>query len=298
MFKQARKSLTGAIALLAVSGGFSSVHADELTISVKPVRQGIHMLVGRGGNVGVLTGKQGLLVIDDQYADSSEELNKALASMSDKPVEFLINTHWHSDHTGGNRFFGGKGANIVAHENVRKRLLSGGEIAAFGLKVPPAKSEALPVMTYDQGMRFYWNGQSIELTHPNPAHTDGDTVVYFKEANVVHTGDLYFNGLFPFIDASSGGRIRGVIEGVDSVLARIDDKTLVIPGHGPLSKKAELQAYRDMLNTVADRVEQLKAAGKTRDEVIAAKPTAEFDKMWGDGFLTPDVWTGIVFDAI
>lgn len=298
MFKQVMKGLTGAAAMLAVSASFADVHADELTISAKPVRQGIHMLVGRGGNVGVLTGKQGILVIDDQYADHSEALNNTLASLSDKPVEFLINTHWHSDHTGGNEFFGSNGAKIVAHENVRKRLVEGGEIAAFGLKVPPAEKEALPVMTYDQGMRFYWNGQTIDLTHPNPAHTDGDTVVYFKEANVVHTGDLFFNGLFPFIDASSGGRIRGVIDAVDTVLSRINDKTLIIPGHGPLSNKAELQTYRDMLVTVADRVEQLKAAGKTRDEVIAAKPTAEFDKVWGDGFLTPDVWTGIVFDAI
>lgn len=272
--------------------------ADEIKMTAKSVRQGIYMLQGRGGNVGVLTGKQGMLVIDDQYADHSQALDAGLKSLSEKPVQFLINTHWHSDHSGGNTFFGEKGAVIVAHDNVRKRLMSGGEIAAFGLKVPPAKPAALPSITYDAGTRFYWNGQTVDLTHPNPAHTDGDTVVYFQEANVVHTGDLYFNGLFPFIDASSGGKVHGVIAGVDEVLARIDDKTVIIPGHGPLSNKQELQAYRTMVKTVADRVEQLKAAGKLRADVIAAKPTAEFDKDWGDGFLTPDVWVGIVFDSL
>ncbi len=296
MFKQASQWLGAAAlgcCLLA-----ANTAADEINMTAKSVRQGIYMLVGRGGNVGVLTGDKGMLVIDDQYADHSEALDSALKSLSDKPVQFLINTHWHSDHSGGNTFFGEQGAVIVAHDNVRKRLMSGGEIAAFGLKVPPAKPAALPSITYDAGTRFYWNGQTVDLTHPNPAHTDGDTVVYFQEANVVHTGDLYFNGLFPFIDASSGGKVRGVIAGVDEVLARIDAKTVIIPGHGPLSNKQELQAYRAMLQTVADRVDQLKAAGKLRADVIAAKPTAEFDKDWGDGFLTPDVWVGIVFDSL
>jgi glyoxylase-like metal-dependent hydrolase (beta-lactamase superfamily II) len=303
--RRTRRTLRGlytftlAAAVLGLSAPRIFAHGEEAaTLTVHPLHAGIYMLEGNGGNIGLLTGAQGTLMIDDQYPQESGAVTAAVKAISDQPITFLLNTHWHGDHTGGNPHFGREGALIVAHDNVRQRLQSGGEIAAFAMTVPPAVPEALPVVTFSDSMGLHWNGQTIDLIHPAPAHTDGDTVVYLREANVVHTGDLYFNGLYPFIDASSGGSVRGMVSGVDAILARIDDKTRIIPGHGPLSDKAGLVAYRTMLATVMERVAALKTAGKTRDQVIAAKPTADFDADWGGGFLKPDVWVGIVFDTL
>lgn len=287
------------IALTATSVGLQA-HNDGAPgeLVVHPVRDGIYMLEGNGGNIGVLIGEQGTLLIDDQYPQESGKIMAAVKSLADKPVVFLLNTHWHGDHTGGNANFGGDGTIIVAHDKVRQRLLNGGEIAAFKTVIPPASQEALPVITFADAMGMHWDKQTIDIIHAAPAHTDGDAVIYFKEANVVHTGDLYFNGLYPFIDASSGGSVKGMIAGVDAILARIDEKTQVIPGHGPLGNKAGLSEYRDMLSAVVTIIEPLKAAGKSREEVVVAKPTAPFDAVWGKGFLSPDVWVGIVYDTL
>lgn len=228
----------------------------------------------------------------------SEQILAAIAKLTDKPVKFVVNTHWHFDHTGGNENLGKQGSVIVAHENVRERLAAGGVIEAFKKTVPPAPSVALPVITFTEAMTFHFNGEAIRVEHVKTAHTDGDGIIYFENANVVHMGDIFFNGFYPFVDASSGGNLKGVIDAVAQVLARIDDKTHIIPGHGPLANKAQLQDYHQMLAEVYARISNLKSGGKTLAQVVAAKPTADLDAKWGKGFLTPDQWVAIIYEAI
>jgi len=277
------------------------IYADEFSdVSIKTtqVTPGIYMLEGSGGNIGLSVGVDGVFMIDDQFAPLTEKIQKAIAAITPQPVKFLINTHWHFDHVGGNENLGKGGAIIVAQNNVRERMLKGQVIEAFAKEVPPAKKVALPVITFDKEVTFHWNSDTIEVIHTASAHTDGDAVIYFKQGNVVHTGDLYFSGMYPFIDASSGGSVAGLLAGISTILARIDDNTRVIPGHGPLSNKAELQAYQDMLKSVYARVKTLKDQGQSVEAVVAAKPTAGYDGKWGNGFLAPDVWVKIVYSAI
>lgn len=252
------------------------------------------MLVGAGGNLGLSVGADAVFLIDDQYAPMTPKIIAAIKAITDKPVKFVVNTHWHGDHTGGNENLGKAGAIIVAHDNVRKRMTTEQVLAFFNMKVPPSPKEALPVITFSTDTTFHLNGDEIQAIHIPSAHTDGDAVVYFKKGNIVHMGDIYFNGLYPFIDSTSGGKIDGVVAACDRVLAFADDKTVIIPGHGPLSNKAELKAYRDMLATVSGRVKAQIAAGKKLEEIVAAKPTADYDAKWGNGFIKPDKWTELV----
>lgn len=270
---------------------------EEVVIEPIPVRDGIHMLVGQGGNLGLLVGEDGAFLIDDQFAPLTPKILTAIGRLTDRPVRFVINTHWHPDHTGGNENIGEAGAVIVAHENVRKRLSTEQFIAAFGRKVAPLPDGALPQITFADGVTFHWNGQTVQVFHVDHAHTDGDAVVQFSEANVIHTGDVFFNGIYPLIDVSSGGSLDGMIAAARLILARCDDATKLIPGHGPLGEKADLERYVAMLETVRDRLRPLIAAGKTAEEAVAAKPTADFDPRWGGGFLKPDVWVRIVYGA-
>jgi glyoxylase-like metal-dependent hydrolase (beta-lactamase superfamily II) len=271
---------------------------DNVKIEAIPVTDGIFMLTGSGGNIGLSVGDDAAFVIDDQYAPLTEKIKAAIAEKTDQPVRFVINTHWHGDHTGGNEKMGQTGAIIVAHENVRKRMSSEQFIAAFDTRVPAAPAIALPVVTFEDSVTFHWNGDDIHVFHVAPGHTDGDSIIHFQKANVIHMGDTLFNGYYPFIDASSGGNIDGMIAAEEHVLALADDKTKIIPGHGPLADKAQLQANHDMLVTARDRIHKLVAAGKSRDEIVAAKPTADLDEEWGDGFLKPDAWVGIVYDGM
>ena len=209
-----------------------------------------------------------------------------------------MNTHWHGDHIGGNENMGKTGALLVAHENVRKRISTEQFIAAFGRKIEPSPEAALPVVTFTDAVTFHWNGDEIRVHHVPPAHTDGDSIVHFVKADVVHMGDVFFNGGYPFIDVSSGGRVDGVIAAADRVLAGIGERTRIIPGHGPVATKADLRAYRDMVKTLRDRIATLKAEGKTRDQVVAAKPTADHDVKWGGGFMKGDTFTGLAYDSL
>ncbi|MEE8141711.1 MAG: MBL fold metallo-hydrolase, partial [Planctomycetota bacterium] len=203
------------------------------------------------------------------------------------PVRFLVNTHYHGDHTGGNENFGKAGVIIVAHENVRKRL-----------KTKPSPKVALPVVTFADEVTFHWNGDEIHVFHVEPAHTDGDSIVHFTQANVIHMGDTYFNSLYPYIDVASGGNIDGMIAAADVVLKTANNSTKIIPGHGSLSNKKELQEYREMLVTMRDRIQKLIDQGKNKDQVIAAKPTQDHDAKWGNGFMDPTKWVGIVYDGL
>ena len=281
-----------------VHAGPAASAMDEVKIEVVPVAERIVMLTGRGGNIGVSFGDDGVFLIDDQYAPLTPKIRATLAMLSDQPVRFVLNTHWHGDHTGGNENLGKRGALIVAAGGVRKRLEAGGFMEAFKREVPPAPKDALPVITFDGQVTFHVNGYDIEAINLPPAHTDGDSVVIFKGANAVHMGDLYFNGLYPVIDWGSGGHIDGVIAAVDHVLPLLDEQSKVIPGHGPLSNKAELKAYRDMLAAIAAPMRKAIKSGKTKEQVQAMKLTAAYDEKWGKGFFTPDEWSGLVYEGL
>jgi glyoxylase-like metal-dependent hydrolase (beta-lactamase superfamily II) len=234
------------------------------------------------------------LLIDDQYAPLVPKIRAAVAEIGDGPIRMVLNTHWHGDHTGGNEPLAGEGALIVAHDNVRVRMSSKHFSAFFNSTTEPSPPGALPVVTYDTAVTLHVNGHTLRAQHVPPAHTDGDSIVFFEEANVVHMGDTFFNGMYPFIDGDSGGSVTGMVAAADAVLAQIDADTKVIPGHGPLSDRAGLQAFRDMLATVAERVGTQIEAGRTVEQVVASKPTAEFDAQWGRGFIKADDWVALV----
>lgn len=209
------------------------------------------MLLGAGGNIGVSVGADGVFVIDDRYAPLTEKIKAAVRALSTAPIRFVINTHWHGDHTGGNENLAHDGTLIIAQENVRKRMSVEQFIAAFNSRVPPKPVVALPVVTFTDGVTFYLNGDTIQVLHVKAAHTDGDAIIYFRKANVIHAGDTFFNGFYPFIDASTGGSLDGMTAAADQILSLANDQTRIIPGHGPLGGRAEVKAFRDMLATVA-----------------------------------------------
>ena len=285
-------------ALGVAATGPSSVAAQNLdTVQVQtvPVAPGLYMLRGAGGNIGLSVGTDGPFLVDDQYAPLTEKIQRAVRALTPQPIRFVLNTHWHGDHTGGNENLGKAGALIVAHENVRERMSVEQFLELFQRTVPASPPAALPVITFTDAVTFHWNGEEIHAFHVEHAHTDGDAIIHFRKANAVHMGDVYFNGFYPFIDVSSEGSVNGMIAAAERVLAMIGADTKVIPGHGPLSNAQELRAYRDMLAAVRDRVKRLIAEGKTREQVTAARPTAEFDTEWGDGFMPPDRFVDILY---
>ncbi|GMG87113.1 MBL fold metallo-hydrolase [Biformimicrobium ophioploci] len=292
-----KRFLLPALALLA-QPVLAQNDMSEVEITTEQVAENIHMLQGRGGNIGVSVGEDGVFMVDDQYAPLTGKILKAISELSDKPVRFVINTHWHGDHTGGNENLSGEGALIIAHENVRKRMSADQVMEVFKRTVPAAPEAALPVITFTDATTFYWNDEEIHVFHIDPAHTDGDSIVHFRKANVIHMGDTFFNGSYPFVDTSAGGDIDGVIANAERIMALSDEKTRIIPGHGPLTDKAGLTAYRDLLVELRDRIKALVDKGMSREAVIAAKPTAEYDEKFGQGFMKPDIWTGIVYDSL
>ena len=258
------------------------------TVSLAP---GIYMLVGRGGNIGLSVGVDGAAIIDDQFADMVPKIRAAVALLSEQPVKFVINTHLHGDHTGGNDAFGKSGAVIIAQDNVRKRLGAAQVNATTNATVEPRAREALPVVTFADSATLHFNDDDLEFTHLPNAHTETDIVVRFRKANVLHMGDT-FTGGFPFIDGSNGGTLDGFIRAHETVLASVDDNTKIIRGHGPLGNKAELAAYHDMLVTVRDRVAKLVKAGKTEEQVVEARPTKEFEEKYGGTNFNAAQWIG------
>lgn len=254
-------------------------------------------------NSAALVGDEGILLIDAGVsAEEAAQRQAALAKVSAKPVRLLVDTHWHFDHVNGNETFGATGATIVGHASMRARMIEGKTKALPGFPAITYASEALaaPIVTFERELTLHFAGEEILLVHPTvgTAHTDGDVVAYFRHANIVHTGDLYFQGLYPFIDVGAGGWIDGMIAANREILARIDDKTLVVPGHGPVTDKAHLAAYVEMLADISAKVTALVQAGKTLAEVQAAKPTAAYDEAWGKAFLTPAQFTEIVYNGL
>lgn len=288
------------VLLLAVFIGFACPALAQTDVIIESIKagDGVHMLVGQGGNIGVSTGSDGAFVIDDQFAPLTDSILAAIRRLDDKPVRFVVNTHWHGDHTGGNENMGRAGALIVSHENVRTRMSVEQFMEAFDRTVPASPPGALPVVTFTDAMTFHWNDEEIHIFHVAHAHTDGDAIVHFKHANVLHMGDTYFSGRYPFVDLASGGSINGIIEAAEQVIALADDQTRIIPGHGGLSNRAELMTYRDVLVAMRDKIQAMVHSGMSKDAVIAAKPTQDYDAEWGAGFMKPDQWVGIVYDSL
>ena len=268
---------------------------SQVEIKAQEVAPGIAVLFGAGGNIGVSHGEDGTILIDDQYAPLTGKIEQAVAELGAGPVEFLINTHWHGDHTGGNENLGNAGATIFAHDNVRVRLAEGrpgGE-----RPIEPAAKAALPVVTYGQGITMHLNGDTVDVIFLGGGHTDGDSVVYWREDNVIHMGDLYFKiPGYPYIDINSGGSVINAMNSLDQVIRMVDDETKIIPGHGPMSNKAELVAYRAMIGQAVDLVKDLKDAGNSIDQTVAANPLADFNR--GEGFIDKDSFVKAIYRSL
>lgn len=275
--------------------------AQESAITYKStvVAPGVYMIEGQGGfgggNVGLLTGADGVVLIDDGLPPLTEALLAAVAAVTTDRVAFVINTHVHGDHIGGNAALGKSGATIVAHDKLRERLLAAGMPSGSG--DAPAQQEALPVLTFSDAVTFHLDDNEAYVFHVEHAHTDGDAMIHFRDANVLHTGDVLFNGMFPFIDLDSGGSVQGYIAAQKKALSIIDDKTKVIPGHGPLADAGDLKASIKMLETSLENVRKLVAAGKTEDEVLAAEPLKAFED-WSWPFITTERMTRTIYRSL
>ncbi|WP_084420389.1 MBL fold metallo-hydrolase [Henriciella litoralis] len=279
-------------------GTHTAQAASPTPVTTNDLGNGIYMLVGRGGNVGVLTGEDGTFVIDSQYAEMAPGLLSAIndiAGTSD--VRFLLNTHWHGDHAGGNVPMADAGATIIGHDNVRARLSTQNSRALGGETqiIPPADEAAWPVLTYSDEMTLYLNGQTIHVHHLPNAHTDTDSAIYFEEANVIHTGDVMFNGSFPFVDVFSGGSFDGYLSGLDTIYSLADETTKIIPGHGPEATRDDVMALRDVVAGSVEAVQAEIDAGKTPEEIQAANPLAEWSDDWGSGFINADRFVSLIY---
>ena len=299
---------TAMVAALALAGAApalahgSHTHTAQ-TASPTPVEtadlgDGIYMLTGRGGNIGVLSGEDGTFVIDSQYADMAPALLSAIEDISgEAEVRFLLNTHWHGDHTGGNVPMADTGATILAHDGVRTRLTTenssqmGGETRI----TPPAPEAAWPLVTYSEEMRVHLNGQTIHIIHLPDAHTDGDSAVYFEEANVLHTGDVMFSGRFPFVDVWSGGTFAGYIKALSTLYDMTNDETRIIPGHGPESTRGDIKSLRDMMIAAVAAVEEEMSGGASLEAVQAANPLAPWADEWDWGFINAERFTALIY---
>lgn len=300
-------SMATTVALLAPRHGFAQDEglvqtarktAAAATVNVQKLRLNVSVLLGAGGNIAVLTGRDGKLLVDAGYAGARPKITSALASISSDPIKHLINTHWHFDHTDGNEWLHSAGAAILAHTNTRKHLSSTTRVEGWNFTFPPAPAGAIPSQVFDDERTLQLNGTTIALKHYAPAHTDSDISVHFTEANILQVGDTFWNGYYPFIDYSTGGSIDGMIRATDANLAKVTDTMTVIPGHGPVGDKSQLAFYRDLLVSTREKVAALKKEGKSLDEIVAAKPTAATDAQWGSGFRSPKDFIGDVYQGV
>ena len=266
---------------------------DTVNIKTTKVAGSVYMLEGSGGNIGVLIGNDGVILIDDQFAPLSEKIKKAIAAISDNPIKFIINTHFHGDHSDGNKIFGSEGSIIVAHENVRKRLSTDYLFEAFKQEQKAMSYEGLPKITFAESLTFNMNGETVQVIHIKNAHTDGDAAIYFKESNVLHTGDAFVRYGLPFIDDGGGGTIDGMIKGADQMLKMINDETKIIPGHGQISNKKDLLDYKNKLQTIRNRIADGIKAGKTVDQIISSDPTKEFKTGFDKVFFVQSVYKSL-----
>jgi cyclase len=281
------RNLASIVAVTIIGVATCAALADEPPrLETQKLSESLYLITGPGGNIAVLLGKDGVLLVDDQIAPMTPALKKAVSQITPLPVRFVINTHWHGDHTGGNAVLAQDGAVIVAHDNVRKRLSTGQFVEALKKTVPASPESAWPVVTFATSVSVHFGGEDIDVAHVDPAHTDGDSIVWFKRANIIHTGDTFVSNGYPFIDVSSGGTTIGFIRAADRVLSMAQSSTRIIPGHGDVVTREQLKTFRDLVSTIYDRIKAQKAAGKSLAAVQATKPTAEFDGKWGKAFIT------------
>jgi len=271
---------------------------EVANVTVQTLRGNVSALIGSGGNIAVLPGSDGKLIIDSGYLGTREKITAALTNLSPDPIKHLVNTHWHFDHTDGNEWMHSAGAAILAHENTKKHLSTTTRVEDWNFTFPASPAGAIPTEVFNADKTLHLNGVTIEIKYYGPAHTDGDLSVYFVEADVLHAGDTWWNGHYPFIDYSTGGNIDGMIKAAEANVAMVTDKTIVIPGHGPVGGKAEMIEYRDILTSIRDRVAAFKRGGKSLDEVVAAKPTAAYDAKWGGLFINGDFFTKLVYKGL
>jgi glyoxylase-like metal-dependent hydrolase (beta-lactamase superfamily II) len=284
-----RTTLAAVATLLALAPAFAQTPApaappppdfSKVVIKTTDLGDGVYMLEGQGGNMTLATAKSGAILVDSEFAPLHDKIKAAIGAVTPQPVKYLINTHFHGDHTGGNEPFANEGATIVAHIKVKTKLKKGSANFLTGEQNPPAPKAAWPTTTYTNQLKVTLRGRIAELRHPDNAHTDGDTYVYFKTANVIATGDIFTNGRYPNIDVLNGGNLKGIIAATDALLKLANDKTKIVPGHGPLADKATLSDYRAMLVTARDRMTKLIKDGKSEEDVLAAKPFADLDAKW------------------
>jgi cyclase len=286
-----------AFVLITISTFSIAQDFEKVQIETIKVADGIYMLIGAGGNIGVSAGEDGILLIDTQFAELGEKIKSAISEIGGGPIRVVLNTNWHYDHTYGNEPLGKSGALIIAHENTRMCMMSVQYFSDFEMTIPVFPEEALPVVTFENSLTLHLNGDEIQVVHIENAHSDADIVIYFRKANVIHTGDLFFSGNYPYIDISHGGSTDGMIAAADRIIGMVDENTKIIPGHGALSNRAGLTKFREMLITLRDRIRSQIEEGNTLEEVIASKPTADFDKEWAQGIPT-EMIVGIIYNDL
>jgi cyclase len=291
------KFLFAVVALLAF-GSLAAAQDDFSKVEIKAtkVSGNIYMLEGAGGNIGVSVGEDGILIVDDEFAPLAEKIRAALKNMGEGKLRFILNTHWHGDHTGGNAPLG-RDAPIIAHDNVRKRLSTEQRLEFFKQTVPASPKEALPVITFDQSLSVHFNGEEIRVIHFPHGHTDGDSVIFFTKSNVVHMGDDFFAGRFPFVDLDSGGSVQGLLKNISDIIPKLPDGAKLIPGHGPISTIDDLKAYHRMLMDTTEVVRKKMAAKETLDQIKKEGLPAEW-KSWGEGFIKTDQWIELVYRSL
>jgi glyoxylase-like metal-dependent hydrolase (beta-lactamase superfamily II) len=272
--------------------------AATAKITVQKFRSNVSVLEGSGGNIAVLTGRDGKLLVDAGITASRPALTKALADISSDPVKYLINTHWHFDHTDGNEWLHSIGAQITAHENTRKHLSQSTRVDGWNFTFPPSPEGALPTKIFEREQKLHINGAALDLEYYGPAHTDSDISVHFADADILHVGDTCWNGYYPFIDYSTGGSIDGAIRAAEANVARVTDKTIIIPGHGPVANKSQLIEFREMLVAIREKVSALRKRGLSLAEVVAAKPTVDYDAKWGHFVIDGSTFTALVYAGV
>ena len=286
------------LTVLFVFAATTQAQTDFSKVQMKAtkVAGNVYMLEGAGGNIGVSVGDDGLLIVDDQFAPLADKIRAALKGIADKKLKFILNTHWHGDHTGGNIAFGPE-ATIIAHDNVRKRLATEQKSTVFNSTTPASPKEALPVITFDQSLSVHFNGEDIRAIHFPHGHTDGDSVVFFSASNVVHLGDDFFAGRFPFVDLESGGSVEGLVKNIGELVNKIPPTAKLIPGHGPISTLDDLKSYHRMLQQTTEIVRGKIAAGKTLDQIKSEGLPDEW-KPWGEGFIKTDRWVETIYKSL
>lgn len=285
-----------ALLLVFAAGAHAQTDFSKVQIKATKVNGNVYMLEGSGGNIGVSVGDDGILIVDDQFAPLADKIRAALKGLADKKLRFILNTHWHGDHTGGNVAFGPEGT-IIAHDNVRKRLATEQKSEVFKSTTPPSPKEALPVITFDQSLSVHFNGEEIRAIHFPHGHTDGDSVIFFTTSNVVHLGDDFFAGRFPFVDLESGGTVDGLTKNIGEIITKIPEGAKLIPGHGPISTLDDLKSYHRMLQQTTEIVRQKIAAGKTLDQIKGEGLPDEWAP-WGTGFIKTDRWVETIYKSV